>query len=265
MSDTATDMIRFEHVVKRFGDNVVLDGLDITKGYATVGHGLGGGVYIGGSTATFTNCNIHDNLTGTADGQGGGVGVYRGTATFTNCTIRDAAAHVTGKVESAKGGMLHLSRNSSATLTACTIKNSSASAPFAGSVGGVAYMGPYSRLAMMQCAISEARVSGDAYAGGGVTFGEPDSTLMVEDSNYSSVAVVTGCISPECSGLHMGHGPIAAFNRANGTFMNCVITDVTTRSIGNTTAAYGGLDLYVRCHVVVTINEFPYQEILELG
>ncbi len=28
MSDTATDMIRFEHVVKRFGDNVVLDGLD---------------------------------------------------------------------------------------------------------------------------------------------------------------------------------------------------------------------------------------------
>jgi len=28
VSDTATDMIRFEHVVKRFGDNVVLDGLD---------------------------------------------------------------------------------------------------------------------------------------------------------------------------------------------------------------------------------------------
>ena len=28
MSDTATDMIRFEHVGKRFGDNVVLDGLD---------------------------------------------------------------------------------------------------------------------------------------------------------------------------------------------------------------------------------------------
>ena len=28
MSDIATDMIRFEHVVKRFGDNVVLDGLD---------------------------------------------------------------------------------------------------------------------------------------------------------------------------------------------------------------------------------------------
>ncbi len=28
MSDTATDMIRFEHVVKRFGDNVMLDGLD---------------------------------------------------------------------------------------------------------------------------------------------------------------------------------------------------------------------------------------------
>ena len=28
MSDTQTDMIRFEHVVKRFGDNVVLDGLD---------------------------------------------------------------------------------------------------------------------------------------------------------------------------------------------------------------------------------------------
>lgn len=32
MSDTATDMIRFEHVVKRFGDNVVLDGLDFAVG-----------------------------------------------------------------------------------------------------------------------------------------------------------------------------------------------------------------------------------------
>jgi len=99
------------------GSNSTLDGFTITNG-STVGSTVenGGGILIGSSSPTITNCIIKNN---TSNRNGGGLAFNTSEPTIVNCTFSNNTAAV-------NGGAISFN-NSAPIITNCTFSNNNAS------------------------------------------------------------------------------------------------------------------------------------------
>jgi len=203
----------------------VLDGVTITKGYATapvsstitVGTRVltryyGGGVYGAYSAATFANCTITgnsaDNTDNTNDAKGAGVYTDNCTSAFTNCWFDGNSFLVTGNSFGAVGSGMYIT-GGNCTITGCAfVNNTSGGNFFGGSSGGGLYMGGTSTSVTNSVFCNNSAMNGAALAVGGT----------------NNFPVVTNCTFVGNTSYYAGTG-YSGFSK--GVFHNCIFWNNT--------------------------------------
>jgi hypothetical protein len=165
------------HVVTILGtDDPAVDGLTVRAGNADGSlfpHESGGGVFLGSSSATLSNCNIAGNF---AINRGAGIYTAGGGLSLTDCVIRENRIDVWGPGPVPFGGGI-FSEGSIATLENCTFVENVAlrGMPHVGASGGGG--GLYNKngsLSMINCTFS----GNWAATGGGLHNQESDAIVF---------------------------------------------------------------------------------------
>jgi uncharacterized protein (TIGR03437 family) len=187
--------------------NLTLTRCNIVSNASTL---AGGGIYLAGSTGTFTECSFNGNMSG---GDGGGAVTVRGGANgmFTGCTFN-------GNTTSGnRGGAVELN-NSSGAFTNCTVSGNMAN--FGAGIALFNTSGNQT-LAVTNCTIT-----------GNTSFGNNVSGLLVEvATGLTTTATLRNSIIANNSGINNVGGIISSqgFNLTSDnstTFLNQA-TDIT--------------------------------------
>ena len=146
------------------GENAVLDGFTITRGFAG---GFGGGILCTASNPKITNCIITENLAGQ---YGGGMcNAYNSAPILTHCTFSENAAESRPSPVGYGGAMCNLI-NSSPTLSNCTFSDN-----LAHHSGGGMYNYQGSSPTLTQCTFS---ANSAEHGGGMYTCYQSDPSLI---------------------------------------------------------------------------------------
>lgn len=210
--------------------NIILDGFTIAGG---IGAHSGGGMFVGNSNLTVTNCTFRDNAV-----QQYGGGMYNGTdngtgsITLTNCTFKQNAARY-------GGGMCNNGIDAQPVLSNCTFSGN-----YSGDDGGGMYNQQSSPL-LNGCIFTNNLAEGH---GGGMVniWGEANITHCTFSGNSTgqsgggvfnnqSMPVLTNCMFSGNIAVGLGGGMSNQY--AGPTLTNCTFS-------GNSAVSRGGLSLY---------------------
>ena len=199
----------------------ILDGVTITKGYATsvntssitvntkvIRRHTAGGIYNGNSATTFTNCTITGNTADCTDGNGDGIGAGmindNCTSAFTNCFIDGNSFLSNGLSFSVFGAGMYITGGSN-TITNCVFANNSSGGGnfFGGSQGGALYL-HITTTSIINCIF----YNNSAMNGAGMAVG-----------GANNIPTVTNCTFANNTSWYAGTG-YSGFSK--GTYRNCI-------------------------------------------